>query len=1202
MPTAFFPKNPNNVSKSRTSARSSLGICPLSKAKVQLIPLRYGLVDKAELDPAQEVAVPYQLSARPLGIRLLRDGWLYVIEGSTGVLSEYRVLDGLVSAMLWQGASVTQDARTQPINMPSLIYDKRSTLYVTYAEAQWTAKKCTQVLNAASERDRFMQAVDLSQADCEKGGPHLLTRDMAEHWLAEVATERLEAEQKIQGSEAFLPEPERRPYLWEVPEQFAEASINRLTGCIDPQYHDDTLYLVLDDTLGVLRDLANYQDQVVGWIDEWANGGKQPGDNERDYLLACYIESLSQLNEPDISALANAAQAPALKAMFDDLERMPQAERDTTRRAMLEYVNKGGLMLPPEGSPRPVELSQLRQAAERDAIAASYSSVLGLDQNWIQTIEDTDRRYYTREHFRVAPTTFVEQHFEALITLGKQHDQRIRDILTGAKLGQRGVNDLIDREAMDRDLLSHRTKLTRWNHLLDCITADRVALVANGAFHKAAWYFDPLHNAQVDHAFTVEYACLKDICRSDEACKQLLDFMERAPQFSRPLYHTLPYSEQTALWVQYAFLLAAGMTVFNNTSAHLKSLRKIEQGRLPALDKLPNSTRTLANAAQNALTPALNLGLEKMFADFDRAFKGQAMPDLDQLFRTLPKALPSRILQAAQAEGVTFRFATPAEQASLRETLKEVLAQRAEMSQLKRQRNQINRIHGHRSAQAQALMVEIRGLRQLLTLGEGRLAASISPIVELPDAHARLYGSTPARAGLTVVFAHEQRLQVQGLMDNFRSGLRAAPVMNKLGDGAALLLFVAQAVNLRQVLKETIAMPQHERQWMPLMSAVFATGATGFVAAQGILDTALSAQAAKLKDALKMNALSRLHVTMGKLHIGLGIFTYFFGVLAAVTSFNSYHTSWVQAVRGGNRAAQQGAMLSMIGSGGLVLTNAYGLGNTMRSGYQVMMAVKGAARDAAWAASGTRLSTVFFRSNLFGGLFTLLELAGTWLYNRYNTSAHDQWLQSTPWGREIEKRKIMDIEAFQHHLTALLQAPFVQIKSIESESFWISLLPNTQEGEICVVLPGLNLPDFQADLEGNVRNGLLIGAQRITTFIQSNFGVPEKQRDVVTEQVQTRLTRVKSPSEQKGQGAPLLLKMVYPRNPERVLGKITEELLLVLELQSLGANKQLIRQTHRIRFNPLEGGRFPSAEHPLSNPPIPLLPVDVMALKVISGD
>lgn len=196
----------------------------------------------------------------------------------------------------------------------------------------------------------------------------------------------------------------------------------------------------------------------------------------------------------------------------------------------------------------------------------------------------------------------------------------------------------------------------------------------------------------------------------------------------------------------------------------------------------------------------------------------------------------------------------------------------------------------------------------------------------------------------------------------------------------------------------------------------------------------------------------------------------------------------------------------------------------------------------------------------------------------------------------------MGFEAFQQHLTELMQAPFVQIKSTESESFWINLLPNTQEGEICVVFPGLNLSDFQADLEGNVRNGLMIGVQRITTVIHGNRGFPVEQRAGATEQVQATLLRVKSKSEQEGKSAPLLLKMPYPRNPERVLGKVREELLIELELQSLGANKQLVRRTHRIRFNPLEGGRFPSAEHVLSNAPIALMPVDVMALKGISDD
>ena len=131
----------------------------------------------------------------------------------------------------------------------------------------------------------------------------------------------------------------------------------------------------------------------------------------------------------------------------------------------------------------------------------------------------------------------------------------------------------------------------------------------------------------------------------------------------------------------------------------------------------------------------------------------------------------------------------------------------------------------------------------------------------------------------------------------------------------------------------------------------------------------------------------------------------------------------------------------MIGSGGLALSNTYGLYNTVRASLNVLMAAKGAAREAAWVASGTRLATVFFRANLFGGIFTLLELGGTWLYNRYNTSPHDEWLQSTPWSRDAGKRRSLTLIEFQNHLTKLLQAPFVQIKGVSEDSFWLSLLP-----------------------------------------------------------------------------------------------------------------------------------------------------------------
>jgi hypothetical protein len=94
-------------------------------------------------------------------------------------------------------------------------------------------------------------------------------------------------------------------------------------------------------------------------------------------------------------------------------------------------------------------------------------------------------------------------------------------------------------------------------------------------FHKSAWYYDPEDARQIGQCFTTEYACLKDICRSDDACEQVLQYLEQAPHFSRPQFYTRPYSEHTTARAQYAFVPAAGMTLFNNMPELLKNFRTL---------------------------------------------------------------------------------------------------------------------------------------------------------------------------------------------------------------------------------------------------------------------------------------------------------------------------------------------------------------------------------------------------------------------------------------------------------------------------------------------------------------------------------------------------------------------------------------------------------------------------------------------------
>lgn len=1140
----------------------SIDFCPLRQTHVQLLPLSYGLVEK-HLDPSAEVTLPYTLSARPMGIRRLRDGWLYIIDGLSGELYEYRMLDGVVSALLHKGKTVSEDLRTPIEERPALIFSRKSTLYVTFAEVQWTAGKCHQVLDNAEEREHFMQAVNLGPVNCETGGEHLLTVEQASQWLAELAT-FAEPVNKPESGETSLPtvhvsdapEYEREPYLWEKPQRFREAHIGEFLGRVRAPYQDDTLFLLVDDHLGVIRDLAEYQDTVVGWVEEWSN----TDNNARDYLLAAYIESLSQLSAADFDGLAKASDQPQGKALFADLEQLPEPERENTRKALLDYLNKGG-NVQPTNAPAPPALQKLRAQGFDDE----------MQRNRLAPTEEIDRRYYTREHFdAVAPADFVDRHLETLISLGKDQDSHRQNVLEGSVLsGKRGINDLIDRPAMDEVLNRHRDDLGRWNRLLDRITADRTQLLCDGRFHRSAWYYDAQAPEQLGPAFATEYACLKDICRSDAASEQILGYLEEHPELTRPLFYTLPLRVQPEQAGQYSTLFNAGMATFNNLPQWLAKLQKVEQPHLPALDDLPEHTRAVADAVQQSYSPALNLGLSRALQGFD--LSGEKIPELDELFQRLPKALRLRVFDAAKTSGVSFTVASPAEQSALQTAIKEVLREREYLKTLNRERNQLthnkNR-QGHKAPRAVELQEEIVRVRAQLTQIEGRLAAALSPIEELPDRSARLYGATPARAGVTVVFPPAQQGELRSLLGNIRLGIGGVSTGSLVKtEGMGLVVVLVQMVNLVGVLKETLKQSKNQRTLGPILSALATTGAAGFTSAQSLADTALKARSKALVEALQHHALQNVDVQLGKLHVGLGMFSYGLGLVSSAISLQKQIENWQQAIRSGNKSAQGAAALATIGAAGMTANNAYGLSNTLYAGYTVFVAPDQAARTAAWAAAGTRLSTVFFRFNLAGALFTVLELTGTWLFSRYNIGAHDKWLEISPWSRNAEMRGDHSLVDYQSYLAFLIHAPYAQIGQNPHDSWLKGLLLKAKPSDIHLVLPRLTLENFLPPLGGIPTHRLGIGAHRISMPLHSR-GTPRERKEVISEEVLNSLRIVMSSPEK------LVLCLQYPIDHSAEFTPAKETLELAVCVQNLNDKGEWTSRTRVIHIDPLGDGHY----------------------------
>jgi hypothetical protein len=564
------------------------------------------------------------------------------------------------------------------------------------------------------------------------------------------------------------------------------------------------------------------------------------------------------------------------------------------------------------------------------------------------------------------------------------------------------------------------------------------------------------------------------------------------------------------------------------------------------------------------------------------------MPDMDQLFRRLPKSLPTRILEAAKREGVTFTFATEGETDALKRTLRNLFEEKAYLQKLNRERKTVNTTAGHRSLKAQQLQAEIVNARYRLEITEKRLAGALSPVADIPVNSMQLFGATPARPGITLVFPPANQQAISGLMKNFRNGVRAAPTKNLMGDGAALLLFVVQVVNLWEVAADALTKKQQSR--LPFVSAVMATGAAGFAAAQGVFDTALTARSSMLAKGLQNHAVAHVQVQMGKLHIGLGMATYFFGIFSAGASIPSYRGNWELAVRSGNDSAQKGAIVSMAGSGGLLASNLYGLGNTGYAGYTVLVAKQGAARTAAWAASGARLSSVFFRANLAGAFFTVLELGGSYYYNKYNTNAHDQWLQATPWGQDSNKRQALSLAQYQHALVALMQAPSVQVGRVEEDVWWKNLLLGAKVGDIHLLLPGLDTAAFLAPMGGRPSHQLYLGAYRITTARTDRARTTERW-EILSESVEARLRRV--------EGDQMILCVDYPPPHEWMVGT-SEELMLVVAIQSTDASGRPQQRTYCIRLDPNGSGAFPSVDQVPPPPHAPLLEVEPLLLELVS--
>lgn len=971
--------------KSHMDARNSTSNCPLMGTKVQLLPLRYGRVERLHSPSGTD---GYSDLKRPLGLRLVRDGYLYVIDESSGYLHEYRLESGVPTKLLWQDREVAQDVRQTTIGEHTLIFARDTTLYVAYAELQWTAAKCTRVLDSAADRFYFMQKVSLAEADCQQGGVHLRVEQQVREQLAELA--ELPAQHCTTPD---MPEGERQDYLWEHLPLFREAHIGELKNTLNPFYELNHLYLVLDDSIGILRDLAQEQDEVVGWLNQW----RERNDNEMRYITASYIDTLMSVGD-------NTAR------QTDPDSKLLKNTTPEQRRRIYDYLNaRNDWHREHHQGPVPATTS-----------AGQYSAMRG-------------GAYAERPQAGFARLNMENKHSQMVIALGQPlHEQLEDDIealeensqgtLNGVGLGSRGIYDLVRHQEMQAYLTQERSHLKRWTQRLDDITHDRVSLFTQGELYRSAWYFDPDHPDQLKSALAMELNCTRDLCRTDESLQKVSDYFHNNPHYILPVFYGR---------LDLDFLRAKS----GNLLKWLDDIHNFSDGLADAQRRIADISHIMGNHWTNSLNldpaalplhqavnasyiPAVALHLERWLIEMQKRLNSpQLREHLDNFGRASNRAQRLGMLVALQQQAVTLRIADEADVTKFRDNFARLNQLLASEDDLIRERNRLTKLINRRTLKAdqhQGLLYERQYInQQLLQTRNTRnalrreLEAAITPTGNPRN------GAIGVRLDITDP-------QLQALNDEIKK-LRAGAFKGYATQGAAaaalkgsffpLLAVCLQVGNLGEVWAIwTDAKDNRSAKDLIIAAGSLYSFAAAALAVYQSVHIAIVDRA--LRTLMINNAETTgglLAVRLGSLSLGLGSIIAPLSLLGTVGTLWSDWGKWKSAFISGTSGERAGALLGLTGDTGAIGVNS---AITLYAGKEMAglwtdikaatPSTKKMIASRAWATRGPRFLHSSMSLTPWGLVFAALQLSGESLYNYSSLDDQQRWLLGCFWGKESE--------------------------------------------------------------------------------------------------------------------------------------------------------------------------------------------------------
>ncbi|MGF1708948.1 toxin VasX [Enterovibrio baiacu] len=972
-------------------AQNPTGLCPLKQDKIQLLPVRYALVETKAEHKAVNSQFTSDIGFRPVGIRpLSANGHIYVIHSARqDIIYAFAVNENSKVTKLEQ-KSMQETPKGQKFvyteSETGLIVKKSGYIEVLFSRLPISPKLQGQLLNDASLRSEMMQRCNLSSYKADNGSRHLLPPEQLKSYLADCSPEK-------------STNIEEQQWCWEAEKPVAYDA-NRILANTIGTYQKDSAILLLEDPIGLMNELSGAFITIANQQQTWF----ESDENSANYFAASQIKMLMALQEKHFLKHSQSNKLNTyIQNNYPELQQRYQAYSDS-----------------------------------RDALIAARTAQDSANYGYYQRADFINSQAVDEYHQQIQ----LNQELADKIGVPRKHLDRVfqqvkkqhHSLLEGG-MGHRGILDRIKEDEMESWFGPAHEKVVSWQKQLESLDDDRLKMLVPA--YQAMPVFDKENKDGLLARLQIENHWVHNLAYQQKNLPEYRRFFfEEIGEQNTQLFFSKDDSIATfkdntgrseivnLLGTSNAALAASeGMKPLEDLLAYM------EGQNFTLIDDLPGNIKNEFSLFGLQLA---NLSLLEVDSLIEQALDLQFKAD--QITQRLSPGFALLLLGHRKNADISLNMGNAEGAKQVNMLLDDLLTLRGNLEITQKQLNQVEQLKGLTEAEKDAQRAHYRQalseVREMTERKFKRLQAHASPI---SGAGSHL----PTQISITVqdsaiddvnkIKTLKQEILANELLYGTPDSSKFS-IKGNIGAGSlAFVMFVVEAWNWGETTKKLGRKSDWDTfDWLDNASSFLSMTSSALAVSTEILRTTALLQHFKTGSDVSQSLVGKV-VTLGTAAAS-GVL-----VVSSVANGMVQGERIVKSWRKGDMAAVAGASLALMGDG----IQGWHSGRIAYAGTRASMAAL--ASEITWATAGVRTFGVALAANPWLLTASALIFAGELIYNYTQSTPLMLWVSRSNWGENdtwwLEGNQNWDSLTQLTKWIEVTQSPQVFIEARQSQRY-----------------------------------------------------------------------------------------------------------------------------------------------------------------------